>query len=212
MLILCIGRRELGKTTLAVSTAQRSPTRVFFDPRHMINTVSDVLNENSLADNTLYDMLDTRAEIVIQPYFDKQKAFSEMCEQIYQWLQDNPGEEIAVLVDEVRFVELEDAYFDYLIRCTPRAKVKIILTAHRVVDVPTDLRGIADVWCLFKMTLANDLEKIEEGTNAEVAREVADLRPYEFVVWDDSVGRSRKNLDKASWFVPLDSAQGVTTQ
>jgi hypothetical protein len=212
MLILCIGRRELGKTTLAVSIARHYDTRIIFDPRHMINTTSDVLNEGGIS-GVLYSMLDTRSEIIVQPHFDKQAAFSAMCSEIYDWLQDNPGERVCILVDEIRFVLLDDPFFDFLIRCTPRKDVAIILTAHGIVDVPTDLRRIADIWCIFQITLSNDLEKIEEKAGAEVAADVASLQPYEFVVWDDSVGRSRKNLDKASWFVPLDTLQhGVNTQ
>lgn len=212
MMVLCIGRRELGKTTLAMCVARHYDTRVIFDPRHMINTTSDILSEENIS-GVLYGMLDTRAEIIIQPKFDKQAAFTAMCSEVYDWLNDNPGEKVCILVDEIRFVLLDDPFFDFLIRCTPRKDVAIVLTAHGVVDVPTDLRRIADIWCIFKITLANDLEKIEERAGPEVAEMVATLNPYEFVVWDDSIAKSRKNTDKASWFVQLDTLQhGAITQ
>src|SRR5712692_6000755 len=115
MLVLGIGRRELGKTTLAMNVARRSDTRVAFDPRHLINTTTDVLNEENV-EELLYEMLDTRSEIIVQPNFDVQGAFAKTCQILCDWIRDNPGETVCLLLDEVRFYEPDgNPHFEFIV-------------------------------------------------------------------------------------------------
>jgi len=206
MLDLLIGKRELGKTTLAVSISRNSPTRVTFDPRHMISTTSDILSEGQI-EGVLYGMLNERAEIIVRPQFDIERAFSEMCAEIYSWLKDNPGEPFCLLLDEARFVKNpeENLHFDYIVRCTPRSEVNVLLTCHGVVDISSDLRRIADFWILFQLTLEGDLDRVRERCGNEVADEVQKLNPYEYIVWNDAIGRWKKHTDKAAWYVRLET-------
>ena len=152
MLDLIIGRRELGKTTLAVSLCRSFDTRVIFDPRHMINITPDVLTTGNVQD-TLYAALDDRQEIIVQPGFDVEGTFAAMCAEIYAWLRDNPGESFCLLVDEARFVRTpeENPHFDYIVRCTPRSDVTVILTCHGIVDISPDLRRVADYLIFFPL-------------------------------------------------------------
>jgi hypothetical protein len=210
MLDLFIGRRELGKTTLAVATSRNFSTRVFFDPRHILNTTSDVLRDGEIS-GVLYEMLDTRSEIVIQPEFNVELTFDETCFQIIQWLRNNPGEKFCLLVDEVRFVPNPDKnrYFDYIVRCTPRNFVTVEMTCHGIVDIPASLRRIADYWILFKLTLEADLDTVRERCGEEVAEEVRKLSPYEYIVWNDSIHQWRKHVDRSRWYVPLETRQNA---
>jgi hypothetical protein len=209
VLDLIIGRRELGKTTLAVSLSRNFDTRVIFDPRHMINVTSDVLTSAGQVQGVLYETLNERAEIVVRPDFDVEGTFAAMCAEIYSWLRDNPGERFCLLVDEARFVPNpeQNPHFDYIVRCTPRSDITVILTCHGIVDVSPDLRRVADYWALFRLTMEADLERIRERCGEEVANEVQKLEPYEYIVWNDAIGAWRKHADKTRWYVPLESRQ-----
>jgi hypothetical protein len=204
LLDLLIGKRELGKTTLAVSISQFYDTRVIFDPRHMINTTSDILSEGQIS-GILYELLNQRAEIIIRPKFDKQRAFDEMCQEIYDWLQDNPDQQFCLLLDEARFIEApeKNQHFEFIVRCTNRTLVAVLITMHGIVDVSTDLRRVADFWVLFRITLDADVDTIRERCGNEIAEKVRTLEPYQYIVWNDSNGTFKVFTDSAKWFVPL---------
>lgn len=211
MLDLVIGRRELGKTTLAVSLSRNFSTRVTFDPRHMIHTTADVLTDGQV-EGVLYSMLNDRAEIIVQPSFNKEEAFAVTCAEIYSWLKDNPGEPFCFLLDEARFIKEpeKNAHFDYIVRCTARTDVTVIMTCHGIVDISPDLRRVADYWILFRLTMESDLIRIRERCGDIVADEVQKLNPYEYIVWNDAVGTWKKHSNKEQWYVSLsESSQGV---
>jgi len=204
MLDLAIGRRELGKTTFAVHLCRHFSTRVIFDPRHMIHTTDDILYDGQVK-GVLYEMLDTRAEIIVRPRFSVEETFAEMCGEIYDWLLDNPDEPFCLLIDEARFVKTpeDDRHFDYIVRCTPRSRVTVIMTCHGIVDISPDLRRVADYLILFRLTMEADLDRVRERCGNEVAEEVQHLEPYEYIVWNDAIGASRKHTEKERWYVSL---------
>jgi hypothetical protein len=204
MLDILVGRRELGKTTLAVYISRFFPTRVNYDPRHMIFTTSDILYDDQVSEK-LYGLLNTRAEITVRPNFDKERVFADMCEVIYLWLRDNPGEEFCLLIDECRFIKNpeKNPHFDYIVRCTPRNEVSVLLTCHGIVDVSPDLRRIADFLILFQLTMAADVETVREKCGDEVAEDVQSLEPYQYIVWNDSIHKTRKHTEKERWYIPL---------
>lgn len=208
MLDLFIGKRELGKTTLAVKVSHNYDTRVIYDPRHMINTTSDILTEQNIR-GLLYDLLNERSEIVIRPVFDKQRAFDDMCAEIYEWLKDNPNEKFCLLIDEVRFVEQPEAnaYFEFIVRCTKRELVAVLFTCHGIVDVSADLRRIADYWIMFRLTLDADIDRVRERCGNDVADKVQTLEPYQYIVWNDSNGTWKFFPDSTKWYIPLNRSQ-----
>ena len=205
MLDLVIGRRELGKTTLAVSLCRHFSTRVIFDPRHMINTTSDILGDGQV-EGVLYEMLDTRAEIIIRPSFDREGTFAAMCAEIYSWLKDNPEESFCLLVDEARFVQTpeENPHFDFIVRCTPRSHCTVIMTCHGIVDISPDLRRVADYLILFRLTMESDLTRIRERCGDTVAEQVQSLNPYEYIVWNDANATWAIHREKQKWYVSLE--------
>jgi hypothetical protein len=204
MLDLVIGRRELGKTTLAVYLAKQFDRRVIFDPRHMISTTAVILSD--VSDGQLYEALQTHHEIIVRPHFAVEETFAAMCEEIYYWLLDHPAQRFALLVDECRFIREpeKDRFFDYIVRCTKRNQVTVILTCHGVIDISTDLRRVADFWILFQITMELDLERVYERCGPVVANEVQKLKPYEFIVWDDAHRLWWKRTDAETWYVPLE--------
>ena len=206
MLDLVIGKRELGKTTFAVSLTREFPTRVIYDPRHMIHTTDDILTGTVPVQSALYEMLNDRAEIIVRPDYDMEGTFTAMCEGIDAWIRDNPGEAFCLLLDEARFIKAPEAIpqFDFIVRCTPRSNVTVILTCHGVVDVSPDLRRIADYWILFLLTMEADLDRVRERCGDTVADEVQKLNSYEYIVWNDANSTWRKHTERQRWYVPLE--------
>jgi hypothetical protein len=46
---------------------------------------------------------------------------------------------------------------------------------------------------------------VRERCGEQVANEVQQLEPYEYIVWNDAISTWRKHSDKASWYVPLEN-------
>ena len=101
----------------------------------------------------------------------------------------------AALIDDLKA-------WSYVFRGSPRMRTTIVLTTHRPQDLPTHLRAVADVWCLFRTTQEHDLKVIEARCGADVARLVQDLKPYHFVSWNDAKGVLREHHTPETWFTP----------
>lgn len=202
MIILCIGRREQGKTTLGYSLAKKFPTRVIFDPREAFFTSPVILFSAS----GLYEALNTEAEIIIKPEEFYPENFVLVCDQVRAWVRDNREEEFSFLIDEaydVKTPEVMPPSLDWLMRKTKRSQCRIIFTAHRPVDISTDIRALADHWMIFQTTQEHDLKAIRERCGSEVEEIVKTLKEREFVNWNDSVGTFTKVSDPHSWYVSL---------
>jgi hypothetical protein len=202
MIALCIGRKEQGKTTLGYHLAKTMPTRIVFDPREHFFT-SLCVTENA---NGLYELLDDQQEIIVKPPDHYPEHFELVCEQLRAWIKDNREEEFALLVDESYDVKTPDFMppaLDWLMRKTKRKQVRIIFTAHRPVDVATDIRALSDNWFIFQTTQEHDLKIIAERCGREVAEQVSTLKAREFINWDDSIGVWKKFSDSSKWYVSL---------
>lgn len=215
MLTLVIGRREQGKTTLAYAIALQSPTRVIFDPRKTFRTIEslDVVRSVSAAEPSVYDLLDTDPELLVQPRDDVKNNFDLLTLEVSQWVENNPDEKICLLCDEVLFIETPDTDYvglDRLTRFSDRRMCDVILTCHRPGDVSTGLRAIADFWCIFHTTQEHDLKVIRERCGEEAANIVDNLKPREYLLWNDGIGNYTVKRDPSAWFVDLKKAS-VTT-
>lgn len=209
MITLCIGRMGEGKSTLAYFIANRFPTRVIYDPRMQFNTTSDVLPEPSL----LYDMLDDRSEIIIQPRGNVQQLFEDTSQAIVDWMDENPEEPLVFLADEARLIQLVDGEgkfpaFDWILRSSGREKINVVITAHRPTDIPVNIRAIAHYWCIFPTTQEHDLKTIAERCGEDVAEAVSTLKRFEsggaeVIVWDDGYATWKKHSDPKLWYVSL---------
>lgn len=92
-----------------------------------------------------------------------------------------------------------------MMRCSPRDRVAIILTAHRPADISTNIRALADTWCIFRTTQAHDLIAIEDRCGERVALLVQKLEPYQFVGWDDAKATATIYRNSRAWFTPFDA-------
>ena len=200
--MLCIGRREQGKTTLGYHLAHSLPTRVIFDPREAFFT-GGIIVENGGDVGTL---LDEHAEIIVKPPDHYPEHFEIVCDQLRDWIRVNREEEFALLVDEAYDVKTPDnmpAALDWLMRKTKRKQTRIIFTAHRPVDISTDIRALSDNWLIFQSTQEHDLRIIAERCGREVADEVQKLKAREFINWNDSIGTWTKYTDSNGWYMSL---------
>lgn len=202
MIIQINGRRRQGKTTLAYRLAMKKPTRVIFDPRRMFNTTSVVITDPV----GLYDLMDTESEIIVQPEGDLKDSFDIFSENFQDWTEDNPQEDCALIVDEVRFLDTPNrnyVHFDKTLRFTESDRVQVYLTSHRPSDTEVGIRAITDYWVIFRTTQENDLKVVDQRCGPEVAEIVCTLPNKHYLVWDDGEARYRVESDPTKWFVDI---------
>jgi hypothetical protein len=209
MIYLVIGKRLQGKTTLAVYLARKNPRRFIFDPRGMIEPARDgfvVSGQSTLIMQGVDQVIEGdegMREIVVRPTLDVQSAFNAMVNELYQWLKAEPSARFVLLIDEIRFIkDLQTPQFEWLLRCSQPDRVHVIMTCHRPIDIPTDVRAIADNWLVFRMTQEHDLKTLSERSQ-QAARIARHLREREFVHWDDAAGEHHLHRRADRWFVPL---------
>jgi len=205
MIYFCLGRRLQGKTTLAYYIARRLPRRMIFDPRGLIRSAQSQVCRTTSEIQQVADALRDHeiTEMIVTPRGSVESAFHAFCFEAQRWIELHPREPIAILIDEVRFMDLNNEALDWVLRCSPVDTCHIIFTGHRPKDIPIDIRGIADRWLLFSFTLPRDLDVIEEHCSPQVEREVRRLQSRQFVEWNDQVGKARVYLNPAVWYVPL---------
>lgn len=212
MIYLLLGRRELGKTTLAIYMARKAPYQVIFDPRGLVpvTTGARVTTSGELATAALA-MRDTVAplrEVIITPREDVQAMFDQASGIVKTWTEEFPNTDHALVfvVDEARFVDVRKSQaFGWVTRASPRDLFHVIVTAHRPIDLPTDLRAIADHWYLFRCVQEHDLDAIEERCGTRAMGVVSRLAAHEYLHWDDAMGTYTINRDPKSWHLPIRS-------
>lgn len=215
MVTVIFGFTGQGKTTFASYISRKLTTRVIFDPRMQLHTTSDILpNENGL-----YELLDNRYEIIVQPGrgVEVQEDFDAVCRVLSDWIEDNPGEDVCLFIDEGRLVGLDSKSvslnFDWILRSAREgSSISVIITCHRPVDVSTNIRAIANRLVFFRVMLPGDLDAIESQCGPEVVREVKELVDFTFIVWNNSKQQWRKVSDPATWYVDIERKVPVTNE
>jgi len=207
MITVIIGFTGLGKSTLAEFISRRRDTRVKIDPRLQFHTTSDIIPNSE----GLYDLLDTRYEVIVQPGRGAQveEIFDDTCRVIADWIEDNPEEPICILVDEGRLVGLESKsvslHWDWLVRSAREgSNIDIVITCHRPVDVSTNLLAIVNRLVFFRVTLPGDLDAIEDQCGPVVTEEVKRLLDRQFITWNNSRQQWRKVTNPDTWKVDID--------
>lgn len=220
MITIIVGRRELGKSTLARYLASSRQKQVIFDPRAQWDaddTRAEILDPvQAINDDEIRELLDVPdsagrfVPIIVQP-MELQGSANDLALSLSGWINDrrmDPALSLAVVLDEAGLYDLKA--WDWIFRCSPRARVSIILTAHRPADISTTIRALADTWCLFRATQQHDIDVIADRCGDDIAERITTLDPYQFVSWDDAAGKSREHLRPELWKeprgVPLDGA------
>lgn len=208
MITAIIGFTGQGKSTLAYYVGKKSPTLVIFDPRGQFHTTNDILPDSS----GLYDLLDSRYEVIIRPGRGSQveENFDATCRVVADWIEDNPHEDICLLVDEGRLVGLESKtgslHFDWILRSAREGShIDVVITCHRPVDLNTNIRAISNRLVFFRVMLPNDLETIEDQCGPEVTEQVKKLLDKQFITWNNSRQQWRRIDDPASWFTRIEN-------
>lgn len=207
MIYLIIGRRERGKTSLAMFMARKKAKRAVLDPRHMIHAVTaDRVHWAQETPDAVAGLLESPEfpdELIYSPAEDDlDAAFTYYAGALKRAAMEFPDREWAIVIDEASFFDLESPAFQWLAKCTPREKVHLFITAHRPQDIPTSIRSIADHWCVFAIRQEHDLKALRDRSEA-LARTVEKLQGREFAWWDDALGELRVNRSSESWRLSL---------
>jgi hypothetical protein len=208
----------MGKTTLAFSMARSCRSRVIFDPRCQFTSdrpetiVVHTAHEIPDAFDALYSTADGKQELIIAPRQHAQSSFDAMMRQVAEWSQDEQRLPLAVLIDEVTFVDvMESEDFEWTVRAAPRRTIHLILTGHRPKDIDVNVRALADEWLMFKIVQKHDLEVIGERCGEVVADQVSILDPFWFMQWDDAHGQAYKHPPLTE-YVAVAPPQGPTAE
>jgi len=208
MIDIAIGRRELGKTTLAKYLADQSSPRLIIDPR------ADWPREHAVKDvdeDDIYDRLARGEDVIVQPAdinpdSSTQKprcaSIDALARVVEDYLETKPtaGRPIVILFDEAGLYSL--ASWSYVFRCSPRQTTSIILTAHQPKDIETFVRALSDRVCIFRTIQPHDLKAIQEFCGDDVVEIVRDLQPRQFLAWNNATGESRVYKNAAAWRFP----------
>lgn len=202
MIIMVIGRRELGKTTLARYLAQKRKPRLIIDPRAQW-PLDEAQVYRRFDFDAMHENLCNGIDVIVQPV-ELQQTVNECAKLANFWFQERDVtdgyHELSVVFDEAGLYELRA--WDWMMRCSPRAFTSIILTAHRPSDISTSIRALADTWVIFRTTQRHDLDAIAERCGELVERQVQELKPYEFVAWDDAKAEMTIHRNPGAWKNP----------
>ena len=205
MIRLVIGRKENGKTTLAYHMARKFPRLVVFDPRGQIRRPGATIARTAASCAAGFDMLaqGETTEVVYTPEEHlKTEAFPAFAAEVRYWVYERRALPLAVLVDEITFVNVADDDFDQAAKACDATRHHFFLTCHRPSDIPTTWRALADYWYLFAIHQEHDLEVVRLRCSADAAEVARGLGGRSFVGWDHRTGvRSYDN--PAAWYVNL---------
>jgi len=210
-----IGRRELGKSTLALFMVSQLPKRAILDPRRMIRRVdsrTEYVTNIMDARDALHAMVfdDESDEVIYQPEEDDlDLAFEQWTRTLKTIVIQQPEREIGIFVDEASFYNLETPTFMWLAKCSLRDYTHIIITAHQPKDIPTGIRAIADHWFVFYTTQETDLAKIAEKSPS-AAREAKALKGRSYVHWNDTKAELAINKNPSSWYISMRNSVPTT--
>jgi hypothetical protein len=205
VIIIAIGRRGQGKTTLGYSIARKCESRVILDVRRTIPSPDPIGDLPRDEEKLKRQILDPNiSEIVVRPV----RHFEETNERLAVMMADlmlDPDGRIAIFLDEAGLIDF--APWDPFFRTADPVKVIMIVTAHRPQDVPARVRALADWFCLFRMTEPNDLAMVEKQCGSRVAEILPSLGPRVYVRYDAATVNDDRQImtfsDPSAWYVAM---------
>lgn len=204
-----VGRRHTGKTTLADYLAARTTYRLRFSPRNSLPHYADDVFLSTFAAESLSFTAD-RKSITVVPEIHVDESFERTMRAFKAWYQAHEAgllsthKSISVLVDEARFGGVKDSEsFDWILRCTDRETVHVLLTMHRPKDLHPDIRAIVDYWYVFFVMHPLDLDVLADECGEAVAALAPKLKEREFVSYSVNTPPGQrayqKRIDAATW-------------
>lgn len=208
-----IGRRGLGKSTLALKIADDlNPNVLIFDTnnqfRSMEHRTSDVEKVEKLIRNST--RMDDPFRLAFIPQGEVEEEWDKFAKVIW------PFGDYALIVDETH--RLQKAQYvnrnlDKFMRQAPRRErhdpnpIDVIQCCHRPQDINGNVFSLLDYVYLFRVTKSRDLQYIENEFEPEVRQVVTKLRtPPEGrdVLRVDVEGNDNVLLtDSKEWFTPI---------
>lgn len=207
MLLVVLGRKEMGKTTLGYSMVEKAPRRAIFDPRQRIRRGGVTVRKRGHLEDAFAMLHEQDAiEILHSPIEDDTAAeFNRFAKHVKAWIEAH-GEsaDLAVMVDEIAIAEIDKSKtFEWCIKCCESDRVHFVLTGHRPVDVPANIRALVNHWFFFQVTESRDLNVVDEVANRQVSDAVQQLPPRHFIQWDANNRKAILFPNPASWYIPL---------
>lgn len=183
MNIICCGRREEGKTTLAIFLArQRHSGVIVFDPRSMVSGLS-VYGVDDL-EEVIKDGLWRNRIISYRFEGDAETELSELCDFLFPPRFTKGA--FALVVDEAGLRDIQTANsispaLDRAVRQhptrPPEYAVTIVQTSHRLADFNGASKSLIDELFIFQTTSPRDLIALEEHTHSTGLVEIVQTLP-----------------------------------
>lgn len=212
MISIVLGRRSLGKSTLAYHLArdpERPRKRLILDPRRNVRRLDvEIITRADELPEALDVLQHDRAlnEVVLQPIDEDLDAeFLSWTRTINAFIVAHPRVPLVVVYDEASFYPLLEPPFTWLCKCTDVDTIHVILTSHRPTheEIPTVIQSIADDFYLFGVTQHQDLKRIADRCGHRTAKLVRELTGREYVHWNDSQKELTVCTDPRSWHVGM---------
>jgi len=205
MIYFNLGRRRVGKTTLARYMAVAKRPQLVIDPRAQWEPApgavifSDCVSAKDTEE--ILDTLDAGQDAIVQPeHLEESVGRLAVVSRTYLMDEEFPGRTLSIIGDECGLYHLRE--WSWMMRCSPYDRVSIILTAHRPRDIDPTVRALGDVWNIFRTTQEHDLDVIESRCGDAVRAQVGTLGNYEFVSWNDAIGEMTIHKNPAAWKSP----------
>ena len=207
MNIICCGRREEGKTTLAMFLARKHHKAVFaFDPRGMIDGVI-VYGSDDLEDAIEAKAWNDGPIIYRFDDGDDNTAFDEMSSVLFPPNFTKGG--FSVVVDEAGRIQNAHGINESFVRAIkqhptnpPRESVSIIQTNHRLAEFNGACKSLMNELYIFQTTYDLDLRTLEAHTGLVQMNEIVKNLPQHHCV-RYLYGRQPNNQQYEIWNEPL---------
>lgn len=212
-----VGRREEGKTTLALFLSRKYKARIIWDPRGMIGDSSSAVIVCSPDD---LDTAITEGEwkkgpiVYRQESGDVESEFTDICQVLFPPKFTRGG--FAFVIDEAGELQNPHAVHPELKRVIkqhptfPRQEsVLVIQTNHRLSEFHNSCKALMNELYIFQTTLPRDLDVLEEHTGIPQLRDIVKNLPKHHCVrylYDrQEIGDSQYELwdDPEYWYTPL---------
>lgn len=214
MLHAAIGRRETGKTTLTMylARARRDARCMVFDSRNGIFPRADgdkVYSGDELISAYATMVQGEIRELIYTPRENNLRdAFVTWSTVVQHYIETNPTRPFHVVIDECALVKDDLESLDHplqaAMRWSRRDRVHFFLTCHQPKNVPTNTRAISDYLIFFHSTQEHDLKVIAERCSDAFAADVAKLKPFHFLIWNDQTAEAiRPTVTPDQWNIGL---------
>jgi hypothetical protein len=220
--IICCGRREEGKTSLAIAIAkQRHAAVIAFDPRAMIvgvpvygvDDLEEVIADGAWREHVICYRFDSG---------DIDTELEEMCEFLFPPRFTKGA--FALVIDEAGSQKIQTFHkihpaLDRAVRQhptrPPEYAVTIIQTSHRLADFHGASKSLMDELYIFNTSSPRDIEALEDHTQMPDLVEIVRVLPkhhcvrYLYARQEEGVAQYEVWDKPEEWYIPATSHSGV---